>query len=185
MLEAMEFLATFAAETAGLDREAFLAQHPHGVLLLDPRKGRVERTGAFKHLLPQVLLAGVLEEDLETLKSEAAMSLVLPVAKTKDRRFPHLITLGRGPECDLVVDNPSVSKLHLFFNHDRDNGVYTVVDSKSTNGTILDNLIVSTIVPAQLKSGAELILGKAFRSTFNEAEDFFEFMDVLRKTGRL
>lgn len=180
----MKSLETFAQETASLDREAFLRAQPRAFLLLDPRKGKLDPAGQFRPLLPQVLVAGVSEEEYDAAPSPPAALRVLPLAKTRDRRFPSLVTFGRGPENDVVVSNPSLSKVHALFQCP-DAGDCTVVDSRSTNGTVLEGMLVSSVVPAPLAPGAELVFGGAFRATFNLAEDLFEYIGVLRQTGKL
>lgn len=51
------------------------------------------------------------------------------------------ITIGRNPENDIHIDNLSVSKYHarIF----RENDTYTVEDLKSTNGTYVNERMVS------------------------------------------
>ncbi|NIP38928.1 MAG: FHA domain-containing protein [Candidatus Dadabacteria bacterium] len=65
------------------------------------------------------------------------------------------ITLGRGSENDIVINNPAVSRHHatIFANVN----TVVVVDAGSTNGTFVNN---SRVVEKQLEVGDDIIIGK-------------------------
>ncbi len=63
-------------------------------------------------------------------------------------------TVGRSPECDLVVDHPAVSRLHLTI---RDAGGWLAVDS-SANGTFLEHRAIAEI---RVSNRSSLRLGDA------------------------
>ncbi len=68
-------------------------------------------------------------------------------------------TLGRTAGVDHVVNDPSVSRQHALF--ERQDGVWTVTDQGSANGTFLDGQRIAT---AQIRDGQEVRFGaKAFR----------------------
>jgi pSer/pThr/pTyr-binding forkhead associated (FHA) protein len=48
------------------------------------------------------------------------------------------LIVGRQPDCDLVIDDPSASKRHAAIRWDRALARCTVVDLGSTNGTFLN-----------------------------------------------
>jgi hypothetical protein len=48
------------------------------------------------------------------------------------------LTVGRQPDCDMVLDHPSVSKLHAILRWDAANKRCSVQDRGSTNGTFLN-----------------------------------------------
>lgn len=75
-------------------------------------------------------------------------SVIVPV---KD----FLTTVGRSPENDLVLDFPFMSKKHLKIELSED-GHFYVTDLNSTNGTLLNNVRMST---ARLQSGDTLSIG--------------------------
>ncbi len=181
----MKTFADFASETASMSLEEFEAAHKDAFLLLDPRKGKLDAGAVWRPVLPQVLLAGVGESDLEGLKSEAGFLLLFPLAKGADRRYPGLITLGRGGENDVVIDSPAVSKLHALVRRDSAKGVYTIVDANSTNGTVLDGLYVGPSDAREMRAGSVIVLGGAFKCTFNLPVDLFEYMVILKRGGKL
>ena len=65
------------------------------------------------------------------------------------------ITLGRGSENDIVINNPAVSRHHatVFTNVN----TVVVVDAGSTNGTFVNN---TRVMEKQLEVGDEIIIGK-------------------------
>jgi hypothetical protein len=69
-------------------------------------------------------------------------------------------TIGRGRECDIVVDDVTVSREHAELR--RRDGRYVLVDGGSLNGTYLNRLPVES---AELVDGDEIWVGKV-RFTF-------------------
>lgn len=70
---------------------------------------------------------------------------------TRDR-----VVVGRDPTCEVVVNDPSISRRHARLEH-RDDG-WAVMDEGSANGTFVDSKRVSS---ARLTHGQELRLGTA------------------------
>ncbi|MCA9562593.1 MAG: FHA domain-containing protein [Myxococcales bacterium] len=67
----------------------------------------------------------------------------------------HRITVGRDPTCDMVIENPSVSRVHLYIEM-TDTG-FTVTDQGSANGTYVNGYRVRS---HPLQDGDEVQLGK-------------------------
>ena len=87
-----------------------------------------------------------------------AMQLSLMGRVVKSYRFGKpVITVGRDPESDVVIDNPGVSREHLRLERAAD-GEYEVVDMGSANGTFLNDLPVKCKIP--LRSGDCVRFGK-------------------------
>ncbi len=51
------------------------------------------------------------------------------------------LTVGRAPDCDLVIDDPSVSKLHAVLRWSPERQACLLEDRRSTNGTYLNGAI--------------------------------------------
>jgi diguanylate cyclase (GGDEF)-like protein len=64
------------------------------------------------------------------------------------------VVLGRDAECDICINDPSVSRRHASFQPDADG--YQVVDLKSTNGTSVNKVPVTR---CKLKDGDDLRVG--------------------------
>ncbi len=58
---------------------------------------------------------------------------VLPIVKAAGNPYPERVSLGRARNCDVVVRDPSVSKLHAHFRVDQPR--LELVDNDSQNGT--------------------------------------------------
>jgi hypothetical protein len=82
------------------------------------------------------------------LKYEAAVLKEIPLSKP-------LLTIGRTPGNDLVIDNPAVSGHHAKLIVEQDH--FLVEDMNSLNGTFLNN---QRIRKSSLKDGDEILIGK-------------------------
>lgn len=68
------------------------------------------------------------------------------------------IVVGRGTDCDVRIDDPSVSRQHVEFRvlgEGRDADV-VVVDLHSTNGTVVDG---NAVAHAPVREGSQVVLG--------------------------
>jgi hypothetical protein len=74
----------------------------------------------------------------------------LPVARP-------VVTVGRAPGCEVVVDDDSVSDRHARLAYG--DGGWTVTDLGSTNGTAVEGKRLEPQLPAPLPYGAALRLG--------------------------
>ncbi len=79
----------------------------------------------------------------------------VPARRVALTEFP--CTIGRARDCDLVVDQTAVSRLHarLDFEHEQ----VTVTDLGSTNGTYVNRQRLEPHRPRRLKSGDVINLG--------------------------
>jgi len=64
------------------------------------------------------------------------------------------LTLGRSSTCDLVIEEGTVSQLHLVFRRAAE--TWTVEDAGSTNGSWLDGVRLQKAEPRALSDGARL-----------------------------
>ncbi len=78
------------------------------------------------------------------------------------------VLFGRGEECDVVIDNSSLSRRHCIVRNE--NGFITIEDLDSTNGTFIDGVRVAK---AELKSGQRVFLGDicAFKFAYQDDID--------------
>ena len=66
------------------------------------------------------------------------------------------VTLGRGKECQLHLEDPAVSTLHCRVSTDPDKG-YVIEDCGSTNGTLLNGRKIEH--PVELSYGDRISIG--------------------------
>ena len=105
------------------------------------------------------------QEDLDTIArlSEGTALLISTrgaVSGSRYLRDEDKVTVGRDSRADILLDDSTVSRSHAVFI--RANGIFTVVDSGSLNGTYVNRQRVER---AQLKNGDEIMIGK-FRLVF-------------------
>jgi pSer/pThr/pTyr-binding forkhead associated (FHA) protein len=71
------------------------------------------------------------------------------------------VALGRDPRCDIVLPDPTVSRLHARLRPEPHTGVWTVTDAESHNGTFQDGVLIVPGRPSPLFGRALLRLGHA------------------------
>ena len=69
------------------------------------------------------------------------------------------VTVGRSPECDIVLSEPTVSRMHARFRQEPHTGVWSVTDLESHNGTFQEGVLIVPGRPAPLFRRASLRLG--------------------------
>ena len=72
-------------------------------------------------------------------------------------------TIGRSPDCDIFLDDVTVSRRHAILTEE--DGRFTIEDQGSLNGTFLNRSRIESAEP--LEDGDELQIGK-YRLTFVE-----------------
>jgi pSer/pThr/pTyr-binding forkhead associated (FHA) protein len=70
----------------------------------------------------------------------------------------NLILIGRSPECDLVVNHPSVSRKHCQI-EEIENTLF-IIDHNSSNGTFIDGLRLIPNEKQILRQGQKFTIGK-------------------------
>jgi hypothetical protein len=69
------------------------------------------------------------------------------------------VTLGRTPNNDVVIDDPTVSRFHAYFQQDLHTKTWLLVDADSHNGTLLGLVRLTPKRPVPMFERAELKLG--------------------------
>jgi pSer/pThr/pTyr-binding forkhead associated (FHA) protein len=85
------------------------------------------------------------------------------------------VTVGRGPECDIVLSEPTVSRMHARFRQEPHTGVWSVTDLESHNGTYVEGVLIVPGRPAPLFRNATLRLGSV-EVRFLQAEAFTQYV---------
>ena len=96
-------LATFAQLAATLSREPFLARVSGIFLAVASTPGELTLGFRTEYARPAVQ------------PQRGTLAAVYPVVKAKGNPYPERISLGRAPNCDIVLRVASVSKLHAHF----------------------------------------------------------------------
>lgn len=67
--------------------------------------------------------------------------------------------IGRHPECDMILDIPTVSNRHcLIFNETRNGGTIAVLEDLSSNGTFVNEALVGRNKRRELEDGDEITI---------------------------
>jgi hypothetical protein len=132
-------------------REEFAAKLPHTFLVLDQGLYDQEQVGFSTQVVDPVSL----KRGTSTRKAQHLE--VLPVVKAPGNPYPDRVSVGRARNCDVVMRDPSVSKLHAHF---RIGGVkLELVDIDSQNGTRVNGRPLTPHQPATVASGDTILFG--------------------------
>lgn len=99
---------------------------------------------------------------------------VYPLAKKPGASFPDRITIGRTPNNDLVIADPSVSRLHAYVRQ-KSTGAWVVADAGSKNGSWLDDATLEPRREIGLGTGSVIRLGDVVL-TFYPSEHLFDLL---------
>ncbi|MEM9074815.1 MAG: FHA domain-containing protein, partial [Myxococcota bacterium] len=80
-----------------------------------------------------------------------------PVAKREGNPFPDRVSIGRAPNCDIVLRLPYVSKLHAHVVRDADG--WSLTDNQSANGTWINEVELPAGVRRQIQPGDWIRVG--------------------------
>ncbi len=118
-------------------------------------------------------------------QSRSVEPLVFEV-RTRLRGGTAEVTVGRSPECDIVLSEPTVSRMHARFRQEPHTGMWSVTDVGSHNGTFQDGVLVLPGRPAPLFRRASLRLG-GVELLFLQADAFEQYVrsSSLRAPARL
>jgi FHA domain len=116
-------------------RRAFVDASPYTFIISDgtfPRhSGSYRPTGSDK-----VDVLATLEANPAAERQVPGRAFIALALRKVSDTFPHMITLGRTANNDLVVNDASISKLHAFFTEHPNKG-FGLVDAGSRNGTFV------------------------------------------------
>ena len=104
--------------------------------------------------------------------SEPVEMELFPLAKKPGASFPDRITIGRTANNDVVVADPSVSRLHAYV---RQAAGWVVADAGSKNGSWLDEAALEPRREMPLQARSVLRLGDV-RLTFYRSEELFDLL---------
>jgi pSer/pThr/pTyr-binding forkhead associated (FHA) protein len=127
-------------------REAFIAQVPARFLVLGASANE-QQAMTFS---TQVFRAPSIAPSRDEL-------VVLPVVKAANNPYADRVSVGRARNCDIVVREPSVSKLHAVVRIDGD--LFSLVDIGSQNGTYLNGQRLAANEAAPIAINDAILLG--------------------------
>lgn len=142
-------LSAFVRTHGHLDDDAFRRAEPHHWLVWEAGPWKPGGAQTLTYFTPPtpVPAAAPASKGLEALAFTLA-----PKNQTLDQ-----VTVGRNPVCDIVINDGTVSMLHLVFV--RTGAGWTVQDSGSRNGSSLAGVPLESGKPRPLSSCARLMAG--------------------------
>jgi hypothetical protein len=173
-------LTEWQAQKRQLSRDAFGRKFPHPFLLRRAHSKREEDVAPGADFGEQKLAfrtnvndAGT-TQDIPTGSVRMLGALVLPIVKKPTNPYPERISVGRALNCDVVIRDGSVSKLH---------GHFTpvsaleaeLVDRASQNGTRVNGVPLKPEIAKRVGPGDTIIFG-AIAVQFLDAKKLWDLL---------
>ena len=98
---------------------------------------------------------------------------VAPVKKREGNPFPERISIGRAPNCDVVIRLPSISKVHAHVLID--GGHYSLADAGASNSTYVNRTKLENKVAVPLRFGDTVLLGP-IKFEFVDAKGLYQIL---------
>ena len=148
------------------------------------RRGKASaaiRQGTMTHVRPDELGPDEIDPDL---RADRQRSEELFVELRKSESTPPLkpALIGRLHDCDVLVNDYTVSGEHAHFTSGRIPGIYYLTDLGSTNGTWIGRRRLKPHEPTLLKSGQRVVLGRVV-FVFFRAGDFHRYLRGESRVG--
>jgi hypothetical protein len=155
---------------ASTSRADFEALHPYAFLvsIIEPGVGLAPRVEKVEHGTPAH------DTDTQNIATALEEPIILALKKPESNPFPERISFGRAPNCDVVIGDPSVSKLHGHFRDVRREAAW-FTDAKSSNGTLVDGTFIQAGVPVELRRRTQIAFGRV-RLVLVSASDVYDLL---------
>jgi hypothetical protein len=151
----MERFRDFMKVVTTLSQEEFLEQFPHPFLFYSEKPGAVEE---FTHTRLVDNIDGI--ENIDRFSSQILDFISLLPNPHPGKEFPKKAFIGRDPQRDFIIGHATVSGRHACLIFEASDSTYRLVDSGSTNGTMVrgHNLVPGN--PVTLHDGDVVTFGK-------------------------
>jgi hypothetical protein len=141
---------TLAELAASSTREEFVAKLPHCFLVIEGALYDEEPVGFSTRVIDPI--------SAKRMSSSKSADLeVFEVIKAAGNPYPDRVSVGRARNCDLVMRDPSVSKLHAHFRMSP--GKMELVDIDSQNGTRVNGRSLAPHQPLTVEAGDAIMFG--------------------------
>ncbi len=144
-------LSSLAFRFGSAEAETFSRAFPHDWILWEP--GAWKAPASTTHLLSPASTPA---------PSKAGEALALALAPRPDGAP---LKLGRGAECDAIINDGTLSQVHLVFMSG--DGGWTVRDANSRNGSKLDAVKLEPGKPVLLSNGSRLVAAQVAFTFYN------------------
>lgn len=168
----------FITEIEGLSADEFEEAHPYPFLVKEATEGSVPPAatgrGTTRLKTPSAVVGGGL------LQGDVVLHGVCP----KDpENFDGAVSLGRDDDCDIVVQDGSISGKHANFTLEfrGDEKVFFVTDVGSSNGTFVNGERIEPNTPVEVDDQDSVRFGPGVKFQFFQSEGFFQFLEFYRR----
>lgn len=179
-------LSDYILEVTQSGRDEYVAKHPYPIFLIETISDEEisSELDDFKFAtqrLSSKLDSGVKPsiEEITAKIRDSSTNLAVLTIKKRDSKFQSIITLGRAPKSDLLVNVASVSKFHCYFTHNARENIWHISDADAANGTYLDGNRLEANTKARIDDGAGVRLGFHIRGRFFRAPAFYDYVTTL------
>jgi hypothetical protein len=174
-------LLGFFASVRKHTEATFAEKHPEPLLVYIPRAGS---SGPDSHFVTtQVAAVAEMRRTKGTEAGKKGMEQQVSLIRKSARNpFAQQIYIGRAPNNDVVIDDPSVSKSHAFL--DQEGARWRITDMGSANGTWLNGVKVGDNTPRDLIDGVKLTLG-TLEMQFFTPQNFYRYVAALLQASEV
>ena len=164
-------LKDYKKQQVECDCETFFRQYDHPFLIFDTAKTQgQESERAFETLcISADQLVNDMQKPLVTTESAQVFRLVNKGANS----FQGSLKIGRAINCDFVIPNGAISKLHGYFTKDMKTQTYFLKDADSKNGTYVNNIRMLPGQEKMLKDGDKISFGRQIGFLFFTPQGFY------------
>ena len=162
------YMIEWHAQKKQLTRDAFAARYVHPFLIRQGDPEQMERLSFHTQVGND---RSIKEAERNALWAQGG--IVVPVLKRPENPYPDRISIGRAQNCDVVIRDGTVSKLHGHFTGVGP-GEAQLVDRGSHNGTTVNGIPVKGD-PVRVVSGDNIIFG-AIKVQFVDAKRLWDLL---------
>ncbi len=107
-----------------------------------------------------------------------ASAKIVLLERTGRHPFP-MITLGRGPTNDVILEAEGISKLHATFVEDG-TAQWSITDAGTTNGTVVNEKPLAPRAMVNINDGDEIVFGNELTTLFFRPRGLYGWARVNR-----
>lgn len=173
----MERFRDFVKVVATLSAKEFLEQFPHPLLFYSEVPHAMD---AFIHTR---LMSGSASQQIDRFSDQVLDFIALLPNPRTGRDFPDKAFIGRDAKRDYVIQHSTVSNRHACLMYDREKEVYKLIDSGSTNGTMVRGKDVVPGDPIAVYDGDVITFGR-LNFLFFSPKGAYRYMRQYRKFNK-
>ncbi len=173
-------LAYYLSTIADTPRSTLQERHPNG-FLVERSEQFFDKSVIFQFITDVAEDQFVLDQMRNgTVQKEVLEARVIEIKKRKSLAQPEIITIGRSPDCDIVLYNRLVSRSHAHLHLNTSGETCHLIDTGSTNGTFLNDAKLTPNEEYPLTDGSEICFGCKTKVIYFSEDAFYKFLSGLQ-----